>query len=140
MSSNAIEAQGTLLQLGNSASPIVYTTIAEVKTFTGPGGTATVIDVTDLSSTSKEKRMGLADEGQLSFTINYIPNNTNHAQLRSLRAARTLSNFKIVWNDGSPASTWTFTGYVLGFAVSGAVDAVIEANVTIEISGSITET
>ena len=140
MSSNAIEAQGTLLKVGDTASPVAYTTIAEIKTFTGPGGSATVIDVTDLSSTSKEKRMGLPDEGQLSFTINYVPNDTQHALLRTLRANRTLRSFRIEFNDGSPASTWTFNAYVLGFAVSGAVDAVIEANVTLEISGSITET
>ena len=140
MSSNAIEAQGTLLKIGSGASPESYSTIAEIKTFTGPGGSATVIDVTDLSSTSKEKRMGLPDEGQLSFTINYIPNNTQHAALRADRASRVLRNFRIQFNDGSPASTWTFSGYVMGFSVSGAIDAVIEANVTIEISGSIVET
>lgn len=139
MSANAIEAQGTLLKIGNGASPQVYTTITEIKTFTGPGGSASVIDVTDLSSTAKEKRMGLMDEGQLSFTINYVPNDTQHAQLRTDRSNRTLRSFQIVFNDGSPASTWTFTGYVLSFAVSGAVDAVIEANVTLEISGSIVE-
>lgn len=139
MSSNAIEAQGTLLQIAPGNSPDNYDTIAEIKTFTGPGGSATVIDVTDLSSTSKEKRMGLPDEGQLSFTINYIPNNVEHAQLRADRASRVLRNFRIQFNDGSPATTWSFSGYVMGFSVSGAVDAVIEANVTIEITGSITE-
>lgn len=138
MSSNALEAQGMLLQIG-SGSPLAYATIKEIKTFSGPGGSATVIDVTDLSSTAKEKRLGLADEGQLSFTINYIPKDTQHALLRTNRDARTLTSFKLKFTDSSPVSTWTFNAYVQGFSVSGAVDGVVEANITLEITGSITE-
>jgi predicted secreted protein len=139
MSSNALEAQGMLIKIGNGASPQVFSTISEIKTFSGPTGSAAVIDVTDLSSTAKEKRMGLADEGQLSFTINYIPDNTQHTLLRTRRASREETNFKMVFTDDSPSTTWSFSAFVTGFAVSGAVDNVVEANVTLEITGSITQ-
>jgi predicted secreted protein len=139
MSSNALEAQGMLIKIGNGASPQVFTTISEIKTFSGPTGSAAVIDVTDLSSTAKEKRMGLADEGQLSFTINYIPDNTQHTLLRTRRASRDETDFKMVFTDDSPSTTWSFSAFVTGFAVSGAVDNVVEANVTLEITGSITQ-
>lgn len=139
MSSAALEAQGMELKIGNGASPEVFTAISEIKTFSGPSGSATVIDVTDLSSAAKEKRMGLADEGQLSFTINYIPTDTQHALLRAQRASREETNFKLVFTDDSPSTTWSFSAFVTGFAVSGAVDAVVEANVTLEITGAITE-
>jgi predicted secreted protein len=139
MSSNALEAQGMLLQIGNGASPEVFTAIKEIKTFSGPGGSAAVIDVTDLSSLAKEKRMGLADEGQLSFTINYIPSDTQHTLLRTQRANREETNFKLVFTDDSPATNWSFGAFVTGFSVSGAVDGVVEANVTLEITGAITE-
>jgi hypothetical protein len=139
MSSNALEAQGMLIKIGNGASPQVFTTISEIKTFSGPTGSAAVIDVTDLSSTAKEKRMGLADEGQLSFTINYIPDNTQHTLLRTRRASREETDFKMVFTDDSPSTTWSFSAFVTGFAVSGAVDNVVEANVTLEITGSITQ-
>lgn len=139
MSSNALEAQGMLIKIGNGASPQVFNTISEIKTFSGPTGSAAVIDVTDLSSTAKEKRMGLADEGQLSFTINYIPDNTQHTLLRTRRASRVETDFKMVFTDDSPSTTWSFSAFVTGFAVSGAVDNVVEANVTLEITGSITQ-
>jgi predicted secreted protein len=139
MSSNALEAQGMLIKIGNGASPQVFSTISEIKTFSGPTGSAAVIDVTDLSSTAKEKRMGLADEGQLSFTINYIPDNTQHTLLRTRRASRDETDFKMVFTDDSPSTTWSFSAFVTGFAVSGAVDNVVEANVTLEITGSITQ-
>ena len=138
MSSNALESQGLVIQISNEASPEVYTTIAEVSEVSGPGGSAAVIDVTDLSSTSKEKRMGLPDEGQITFTINYIPSNTQHALLRTVRAARTERSFRILFTD-SPQTQWDFNGFVTGFEMSNSVDDVTKANVTIEVTGSITE-
>lgn len=139
MSDLALEAQGTVLKIGDGGSPTeIFTSIPEIKTFTGPGGSASVIDVTDLLSTAKEKRMGLRDEGQLSFTINYIPDNAQHAQLRADRAARTLRNFQLIFTDAG-ATQWNFSAYITAFSVSGAVDGTIEGNVTLEISGAITE-
>ena len=138
MSSNALDAQGMDLQIGDGGSPENFTTIPEIKSFSGPGGSATVIDVTDLQSTAKEKRMGLQDEGQLSFEINYIPTDSEHAQLRTDRANQTERNFQLVFTDGS-STTWSFSGFVTGFSVSGGVDDVVNASVTIEITGAISE-
>lgn len=143
MSSQALEAQGTVLKIVDSTSPTsppTFNAISEIKSFTGPGGAAAVIDVTDLSSTGKEKRMGLMDEGQLSFTMHYIPTDTEHIALRAARASREETQFQLVFTDNSPATTWDFSGFVTNFSISGAVDGVIEANVTIEITGAIQET
>ena len=139
MSSQALEAQGTILKIADTVSPYTFNTISEIKSFTGPGGSAAVIDVTDLSSTGKEKRMGIMDEGQLTFTLHYIPTDTQHIALRAARASRAETSFQLVFTDDSPATSWEFNGFVTNFSVSGAVDGVIEANVTIEITGVIQE-
>lgn len=139
MSANAIEAQGVTVEWFDSVgSPNEFRVIPEVKSISGPSGSAAVIDTTDLGSTAKAKRMGLPDEGQLQLTINYIPDNVIHMGLRSVRVARTLEQFRITWTD-TGATTFTFNGYVSGFALSGAVDGIVEGTVTIEISGAITE-
>jgi predicted secreted protein len=139
MSINAIEAQGVLIKIGSgSGSPETFTSIPELMSFSGPGGSASVIDVTDLQSTGKEKRMGLQDEGQLTLEINYIPDDATHAQLRTDRANRTLRNFQIIFTDASDTQ-FDFAAYVTGFSISGGVDGVITASVTLEISGSISE-
>lgn len=139
MSDSAIDAQGIVISRGSgTGSPETFTAIPEVKSFNGPGGSASVIDVTDLASAAKEKRMGLQDEGQLSLTLNYIPDNAVHMGLRTDRANQTLRNFRIVFTDTGDTQ-WDFAGFVTGFTVSGGVDNVVEANVTIEISGAITE-
>lgn len=137
MGANAIKAQGTLLKLG-SGSPLTYTTIAEINSFTGPGGSVSVIDVTDLSSAAKEKLAGLNDNGQLSFECNFIPTNTQHAALRTSKENGTTISVKIIFTD-TGATEWTFNAIVTGLSVSGAVDGVVKASVTLEISGEITE-
>lgn len=139
MSSSAIESQGVTIEwLDSVNSPNEFREIPEVKQFSGPSGSASVIDVSDLGSSAREKRMGLPDEGQLQLTINYRPDNEIHAGMRTARESRTLEQFRITYTDAG-ATTHTFSGYISGFALSGAVDGVVEAQVTIEISGSITE-
>src|SRR5574343_566764 len=98
MGANAIKAQGTLLQLG-SGSPPSYTTIAEINSFSGPGGSVSVIDVTDLASAAKEKLAGLNDNGQLFFECNFIPTNTQHAALREAKENGTTISIKIIFPD-----------------------------------------
>jgi hypothetical protein len=106
--------------------------------YNGDGGQAAVIDVTNLASASKEKRVGLRDEGQLTLTMHYNPDDTIHQGLRSDRANRVRRQFKLTFTDTVPA-IWTFYGYVTTFSVQGGVDAVVQASVTIEIDGEITE-
>ena len=138
MSSSALDSQGMLIQYGTAASPIVWSTITEVSEISGPGGQAAEIDVTDLSSSAKEFRMGLQDEGQITLSVNYIPQNTVHEQLRTNRAAQTLTNFQIIFTD-SPETIWRFTAYVLGLEISNSVDDVTKGSITLRVSGSITQ-
>ena len=62
-----VESQGTTLGRGDAASPEVFTSIGEVTQIGGPTGSATVIDISNLSSTRREKIMGLPDEGQVNI-------------------------------------------------------------------------
>jgi hypothetical protein len=138
MSSSALDSQGMEIQRGTAASPIVWATIPEVSEVSGPGGQAAEIDVTDLSSSAKEFRMGLQDEGQITLSVNYIPQDTVHELLRADRAAQTLTNFQILFTD-SPLTTWRFQAYVLGLEVSNSVDDVTKGSITLRVSGSITQ-
>ena len=138
MSSSALVSQGMTIGIGDGASPEVYTSITEVNSISGPGGSAQVIDVTDLNSTAKEKRMGLPDEGQVTLEMNYIPADVQHALLRAKRASQAVVNFRITFTD-SPQTLWTFAANVLGFSVDNGVDGVTSASVTLEVSGAVTE-
>jgi hypothetical protein len=123
----------------DAGSALTYSRLLAVspKTFNGPGGSASVMDVTTLSSTAKRKRMGLMDEGQLGFTIHYVPGNEAHETMRTARKTRKPIFVEQVFSDGRTA--WGFQGYVLSFPVTGSVDGVIESAVVIEIDGDIHE-
>lgn len=131
MASSAVTAQGVIFKREG-------TTIPEIKSWSGPGGTANIQDVTTLQSTAKEKRTGLKDEGQLTLNINYVPDNAVHAALRADWSASAIRNFTIIFTD-TATTQWDFTAMVTGFSSSGSVDGVIEGTVTLDISGSITE-
>lgn len=138
MSSNALESQGMTLGIDLGGSPTVYTTIPEVKDINARTGSAAVIDVTDLSSTAKEKRMGLQDEGQCTFSLFFRPSELTHAELLAAKADRQARDFELTLTD-TPATKYRFSAFVLTIPITAGVDAVIESSVTLEITGPVTE-
>ena len=139
MSDIALEAQGTVIQVGDFGSPEAYQTIPEVKSIAGPDGQASWMDTTDLASTAKEGRPGLKDEGQVRMQINYVPDNTVHTTLRNAFSNRTKKAIRIIFTDTAPTTKWDFPAYVTGFQVRAEVDGVLMADVTLRIADAIVE-
>ena len=142
----AFEAQGTQFFWSTNATVASTSTscmIGEITDFSGPGGQANVIDVTNLNSTAKEKLVGLRDEGQLSLSLNFNYSDTAQAAIVTDRAARTKRKCVIKFNDSTDDTIKTkalFDAYCLGFSISGAVDNKVSANAVIEITGAVTYT
>lgn len=132
----AIESQGVVISYSIGASPSSFVALNNVTGFKGPGGSAAVIDITNLASVAKEKMMGLPDEGQFTLDINFDPDDTGHIALRNARGARTPIEIRVTFTDSTP-STATFAGYVLGFEFTGQVDQQVKAALTIEINGPV---
>lgn len=139
MSTNAIDAQGTKIYVSPSGSPQSYSAIPEIKTLAGPTGKIGLNDVSDLDSTAHEFKPQLPDNGDVTLGIFYIPSNAVHASLRSAFANRTLKGFRLVFTNDSAATKWDFNGYVVGFNTDMPVDSEVTAQVTIKITGAITE-
>lgn len=140
MSTSALASQGMKVSVGDGASPEAYTLISDNSDISGPDGSAGEIEVTDLSSTAKEFKRGLTDNGNISMTLMFIPANTQHAQLRSdfNSATEVARNYRLTFTD-SPNTLWTFSAYVATLSVSNSLDGVTTANVTLRVKGSITE-
>ena len=136
MAANTVLAKGTLVEV-ESASSGVYVSVDEVINFSGPGGSAKIIDQTNLQSTRKEKRMGLPDEGSFSLDLNFDSSDAGQARLFSIRNSQTLGNFRVTYSNGTVD---TFSGYVTEFTTSGQNDDLLKAKVTIEITGAVTRT
>jgi hypothetical protein len=133
-----VESQLATLGIDDSGgSPYTFITVGNIVSMNGlRGGQATVIDVTNLASTRKEKVMGLPDEGQITCQLQYDPDDTGQIEAEAARAARTLKDFRVTLSDGT---TFTFSGYVLTFGLDIGVDTVVTGSITIEITGAVTK-
>lgn len=135
MTTSAISFQGTQFSIGTEVSPTSYATLGEVTGMDGPGGQAKVIDATHSRSTAIEKLMGLPDEGQINFNVNYLSGDQGQDEFLEARAAQQLRDYKVTFVNGEILQ---FQGYAIGHKISGQVNDKISATLTVEISGPVT--
>lgn len=136
MASTAISAQGTTVQIDTTTPGTPDTAIANVFSFSGLDGEASEIDVTNLTSTAKEFRLGLKDYG--GFSIEYHPDYSDSGQdtLRAAGVSGAQKTFRVTLPD---ATTLTFAGFVKNAdSVSGGIDAVLTGSASIKITGDVT--
>lgn len=134
-----IAAKGAILAYESSASPSTYSTIPGVGDFDMPlVGERDKMDATSHDSPGdyEEKVMGIKRTPTMSVPINkWNPkDNVHHSALITRGDAGTVTKFKVTIKDGSIRS---FDGYVSGISESNPVAGVINATVSIEITGEI---
>jgi hypothetical protein len=120
---------------GGTATPIEYTEISEVKSFSGFDGQASEIDVTHLQSAAKEFRLGLDDSGGFSFELNTINDDAGQIALLASKNAGTQKSYKLTLPSGDVA---TFEAYAKSFPITGGVDGIVASSVSLRITGAIT--
>jgi predicted secreted protein len=138
MATSAVFAHGTFLKIGDGGGTEVFTTVAEVNKLKGPMLKLNTIDVTNHSSGGwKEFIAGLLEAGDVTFTINFQPQQATHSNtsglLRDLRT-KVKRNFQLVLPDAG-VTTWAFTALVVGFPVNAPEDGALTVDVTLRISG-----
>lgn len=131
--SNALSSQGFTFEIGNGDSPLTYTEVEEITSFSGLDGQSAEIDSTHLGSVAKEFFMGLPDYGSFALEVNHLPSATGQQAMRAARAATTIQDFKFTLSNGSTA---TFQGFVLSNPITGAVDSKIDGSFAIRITGA----
>lgn len=134
-----ISSFGTLLKMGDGASPEVFTTIAEVLDISGPSLALDTEETTSHSSTGgwEEFVATILRSGEVSFSVNYDPVGATHdasTGLISDMENRTLRNFQLVFPD-TGSTTWSFAAYVTGFEPGMPVAGKLSADVSLKISG-----
>lgn len=136
MASTAISAQGSTISIntGTSETP-VWTPIKNVLSFEGFDGSASEIDVTDLSSTAKEFRLGLTDAGNFNFELNIDRADAGQVAVEAARVSGAVTGFQLELPNGDTA---TFDTLVKSTPMSGGVDAVVKGSVQTKITGAVT--
>ena len=136
--SEATAAKGTLIKLGDGASPEVFTTIAEVTNIGGPEIEQDSLDVSHHGVDYKQFVGGLKDGGEVALELNYLPADGTHnaatGLLKDLNDG-VLRTFQLVFTDTS-LTTWVFSALVTRFAPGAPVDGKLGLSVTLKVSGT----
>jgi len=138
----AVLAQGTLLKVGDGASPENFTTVTMVTKLTNPSTKFELLDVTSHDAAGppfyKQFLVGLFDGGNLTFEVNWRAGDDTHNDLQEDNAAGTLRNLKVVFPD-TPLNTASFSAYIEDFpAVNADVGKPLTATGRIKIVGAVT--
>ena len=119
-----------------AAVPQTFSKVGNVQDFTPDGGTATVIDVTNMDSAAKEKRQGLQDNGNYSLTFDADDTDVGQLRLLAARAAQSVAVFKQVYPGGLKIRAWQGFVQKVTEPVAG-VDKVLRCSATIVVTGPI---
>lgn len=133
-----VDTTGKTITPGSgTATPVTYTSVGNLKTFSGFDGQASEIDVTNMASTAKEFRLGLTDPGHFQVDMDQDNGDAGQQALRAAQVAGTIKNFKLVLPSGT-TPTASFTAFVKSFSTSGGVDQVAKSSAQLRISGAVT--
>ena len=133
-----LDTTGLTYTSGGTATPATYTAIANIKSISDfESGSASEIDVTNLASTAKEKRLGLVDNGGFSLGIHHSNADPGQAALTARRADGAAVNMKVILPSGT-TPTASFSALIKKFSKNAAVDGVVEGSVDVTVNGAIT--
>lgn len=145
MATGALSSFGTLLKIGNGATPTeTFTTIAEVRDISGPSFAVGTEDVTNHDSSGwREHIPTIIEAGQVTFDVNFKGDATQGFGSGSLyddMIGKKKRNFQIVLPSGVGASNdiGSFAAYVTGFELAAPVEGVLSASITLQITGAVT--
>ena len=125
----------SLFRIGTLASPPVYSSIAEIKSFSADPISMPEIDTTHLLSVANTEEFvpGMIKPGKVEFSGNFI-GDTTQLNITTLAQAQTIFPFQIVAPVQRNTKTYTFQGF--GF-ISSYKTGPFENNKAIEFSASI---
>ena len=133
-------AKGTLVQIGDGASPEVFSTIGQVRSVTR-SASAEIVDITTHATAGnyREKLAVLVDPGETTFSVNWDIIDATHNFATGLWAHMTnlrKRGLRIIFPG--IAGTILTKGYVSNHSFSAPIDNVLSADITVANTGAIT--
>jgi hypothetical protein len=130
---------GTILQQSVAST---FTTVAQRVSITGPGSEMGTAETTTLDSTAKTYRPTILDNGEISGSLFYDPQDTTHLALYALLQAvpPAAAAFKLKFTDAG-ATVFSFTAILTKFETNGIeVEGNLGADYTLKVSGVVVVT
>lgn len=131
-----VDTTGKTVTAGaGTATPVTFTKINGVQSYSGLDGAPSEIDSTDLDSTAMEYISGLVDEGKFGFEMKTLHADVGQLAVRAARSSGAVKTLKLVFPDAVVA---TFDVLVKSVPVTGGVNALLKGSVDTKITGPVT--
>ena len=108
---NVTNAKGTILAMGDAASPEVFTAIVGIQDMPAISSSKSVKDRTDLSDSVRDHGLGIMEPPSITLTCFWDPDDTKHAALITAHNSETKNNYQVQCPD-SPSTTYTFKALI----------------------------
>ena len=139
MATDAQIGLGAELWIENSSA--VLTQIGELTAVTPPNPTTAEVEATHFGSPNRRREYiaGLIEDGEGSFTVNYMPSSATSALIKEAQDSGATRGYKIVLPDG--AGTWEITGdlIVRSFVREIPIADRMTATIGVRFTGASTE-
>ena len=142
----AYAAQKTTLEVVAAGT---FAAVAEVTSISLNGISVAELDTSSLSTTSKTAQVGIRDNSTISLSLYMFDDVGDSTVARYYlrpevyKSGAVPGNWRLLFAGDTTQSAVTyvtFSGYVTSLNVSAAVDGIVQANVTLRITGSLTWT
>lgn len=138
MTTSAIWAYGSKLQIGDGGGTEVFTDVAEIVELTPPAMSRDEIEVTSHASADgyREFISGFRDGGEVSFKANWLPTNATHDGTTGVLESFN-DNANHNWKIILPSSlvTISFVGFLTAFEPDLPLEEQAQLSGTIKVSG-----
>jgi hypothetical protein len=140
--SQGVIGLGTLLKIGNGASPEVFNAVAEVKDIDGPALTREFAEFTHQQSTGgyREYKPTFKDSGNTTFKCNFLPDDTTQGFATSglLKDYEdgTLRHFQLEFPDTGSTKA-SFSAYVANIKPTAPIGGALEIDVSLRVTGPV---
>ena len=135
--SDAIIGYGTTFSVETVAGNGIYVELAEITNLTPPNMSVDDIEVTHMQSPDRTKEFiaGLADPGEMSLEMNFIPGSSSDDLILAWRAAGDTRSCRIDYADNSAVDT--FPAYVKSYSSTMGVAEALKASLSLKVAGAV---
>lgn len=140
MATDALIGIGATLKIANASA--VLTSVGEVIEISLPNPQTEDVEATHFASPNRQREWvaGLIDNGEISFSINWVPGNATDDIITEAQASGDARGVEIIIPSGTATSeTFTFDALIKGFEKNIPIDDRMTATVTMRVSGAVTQ-
>lgn len=135
-----VPAHETTISVADLGETPSFTEISQVLSVEGASVSVGEVETTNLSSPRKTYRPGLSDPGDVSFEIQYDPQDANHKDLKALAESPASKLWRITYPTSPKLTHHTFEGFLKEFSPgAGGPEEDLAASITIRVNSEVVE-